>query len=111
MPQSPDRLVPGPRYRQNLPDVRGAYFDVDNTLVANESPDLPTDRFTTAARKANRLIRIALATARQAQKVEHILSHIEARGISILMNGAQLFDGSNGEMKVERPLRLKLQWK
>ena len=98
-------LQPGPRAtRQNPPLPQVIYFDVDNTLVPNESTDLPTARFALAAQQASRTATLALATARPLAQVKHILDFIKAQGLSILSNGAQIYDGRTGVMVAERTL-------
>jgi HAD superfamily hydrolase (TIGR01484 family) len=79
--------------------VRAAYFDVDNTLVDNESPDLPSPAFIAAARSAS--FPVALATARPLTQVAHILDVIKSRGISVLSNGAQLYDHRTRQVVAE----------
>jgi hydroxymethylpyrimidine pyrophosphatase-like HAD family hydrolase len=103
-----ERLIPGPKFDElvNIEDLKSFHSDVDNTLVGNESRDLPTERFIAAANAAAKVgkLTVALATARQLKKVEHILRATNAKGISVLSNGGQLFDGKTGEMVVERPI-------
>lgn len=96
-------LQPGPRYNGRVPldSIRCCLFDVDNTLVGNESGDMPSDRFLAAAdTAADEGIQIGLCTARPWPKVAHIVN-AGIHGLSILSNGAQIYDGRSGEMIVE----------
>jgi hydroxymethylpyrimidine pyrophosphatase-like HAD family hydrolase len=88
-------MQPGPRYteRSRRP-VRAIYFDVDNTLVGNESPSLPSNRFLAAARRLDGRPLLGIASARPLPKVAHILQAIGADAISVLSNGALLYDSA-----------------
>lgn len=98
-------LLPGPRHTDKAPTaITTALFDVDNTLVGNNSSDLPSQRFIAAAIAANATISIGLATARPLPKVEHILDACQFKGLSILCNGAQIYDANTKEMVRELTL-------
>ncbi len=101
-------LLPGPRYQEgkNI-EVRSILSDVDNTLVSNESLDVPTARVSQAFCQAGERVLTGLATARPFQKFEHLAQHLQLTGKSILSNGAQIFDGKKGVMVVERLLALE----
>src|SRR5688572_13651746 len=100
-----NKLVPGPRYHgADYPETLYALFDVDATLVKADSPDLPSDRFFEAARNAEQRASVGLITARGMPKASYILEKGRFKGISILGNGSQLWQG---EMLVERPLALE----
>lgn len=88
------RIIQGPRGEAvDASTIKYALFDIDNTLVSNESQDVPSDRFCRAARSLQeRGISVGLATARPLQKVRHILDVIDAKGICIFSNGAQIYD-------------------
>jgi HAD superfamily hydrolase (TIGR01484 family) len=101
-------LLPGPRYQEGKSiNVRSILSDVDNTIVSNESLDLPTARVSQAFFQAGERVLTGLATARPFQKFEHLARHLQLTGKSILSNGAQIFDGKKGVMVVERPLGLE----
>lgn len=96
-------LKPGPRSGSGQPsDIQAALFDVDNTLIGNESPGLPSERFKAAVAAAQRRgIRVALASARPLAKTAHILDYIQADGLSILCNGAQIVDSRDKSVVAE----------
>ena len=98
-------LQPGPRYdaRPPLDAIRCCLFDVDNTLAGNNSPSLPTDRFLTAVKRANGQVHLGLATARSWQKVAHIIDS-GLNGLSILSNGAQIYDSQSRQIIIELAL-------
>ena len=107
-PLQDEQLKPGPRYRQNMSaKARAVLSDVDNTILPDESLDLPTPRVTRAFHEAGKKVPTGLATARQPQKFTYLARHLQLTGKSILSNGAQIFDGKQGVMVVERPLRLE----
>jgi hydroxymethylpyrimidine pyrophosphatase-like HAD family hydrolase len=97
-------LQPGPRYTSEIGVIEGVWFDIDNTVVPNESAELPTPEFIDAAHSAGKVALLGVATARPPQKALHI---IEAAGMNapcILSNGAQIYDPFTGKMLVERVL-------
>lgn len=95
-------LSPGIRTAlSSFDDIKAVLFDVDNTLVDNESPQLPTARFLKAAEQVVRDRFIGLATARPYSKVAHILEAIGGNGFSILSNGAQLYDARQHKIVAE----------
>lgn len=103
-----EQLKPGPRYHENMSSKASVVLsDVDNTIVPNESLGLPTQRVTLAFHEAGKRVPTGLATARQPQKFAYLAKHLKLTGKSILSNGAQIFDGKQGVMVVERPLRLE----
>ncbi|MFZ1249435.1 MAG: HAD hydrolase family protein [Candidatus Saccharimonadales bacterium] len=78
--------------------VRHAIFDVDNTLVGNNSQNPPDKQFIAESeRVAAGGGSVSIATARPLQKVEEILGAVPAH-LAILSNGAQIFNPRNGEM-------------
>ena len=102
------QLIPGPRYKEHMHlEARLVLSDVDNTLVPNESLGLPTSRVTQVFREAGEKVPTGLATARQPQKFAYLARHLKLTGKSILSNGAQIFDGKEGLMVVERPLQIQ----
>lgn len=83
--------------------------DVDNTLVANESGDLPSERFIAAAKRVKDLgVPVAVASARPLAKVQYILDVIESDGISILCNGAQIYNHATREFTHEYSLPIDI---
>lgn len=101
-------LKPGPRFDPSATyQVKAALFDVDNTLVGNEVPDLPSERFHQAVQAARGKISVGLASARPLSKVRHILDFIGAEGICILCNGAQLVDSRSEQVIAEWPITMK----
>lgn len=110
MEVSTDRelLTPGPRHKLDATyNVQAALFDVDNTLVANDSPGLPSARFRNAVEASKGKIAVALATARPLSKVEHILDYIEVDGLSILCNGAQIVNSKDKAVVAEWPIAIE----
>lgn len=102
-------LLPGPRFDKTITySVKAAFFDVDNTLVSNESSELPSDSFTKLAQEIGQDIPIAIASARPLQKAEHIINHIHADGLSILSNGAQIYDGTRKKIIKEWTISLQV---
>ena len=102
------QLIPGPRYYKGMhTEARLVLSDVDNTLVPNESLGLPTARVTQVFREAGEKVPTGLATARQPQKFAYLARHLKLTGKSILSNGAQIFDGKEGLMVVERLLQIQ----
>lgn len=108
MQASQSSLIPGPRHTTNDGQViKLALFDVDNTLIANESSDLPSPAFRQAAADAaHNGIAIGLVSARPLSKTRYILDSINASGLSILCNGAQIIDSASQEVIEEWPLNL-----
>ncbi len=107
-PLETGHLIPGPRYKEQMNiEARIVLSDVDNTIVPNESLGLPTPRVTQVFHEAGEKVPTGLATARQPQKFEYLAKHLKLTGKSILSNGAQIFDGKEGLMVVEKPLQIK----
>lgn len=107
-PLEDGQLIPGPRYKKQINTKAQALLsDVDNTILPNESLGLPTSRVIQAFHQAGEKIPTGLATARQFQKFEYLARHLKLTGKSILSNGAQIFDGKEGIMVVERPLQIE----
>jgi len=96
-------LVHGPRYSGDPKEVKHVWLDVDNTLVENNSPELPTNEFIDTAHSAGEIAMLGLATARPLSKAEHIIKAAKLEGISILSNGGQIIDTKTGEL-TERSL-------
>jgi len=101
-------IIPGPRYSDSHNHVvTTALFDVDNTLVPNDSRDLPSDDFRVATAKAKTQgIVIGLVSARPLSKTSHIMDYIAADSLSILCNGAQIVDSITKQVVAEWPIRL-----
>ncbi len=87
-----------------LAGVKAALFDVDNTLVGNDSSSLPSKKFQQHAKDLANTLPIGLATARPYSKVRHILEACDMKGLSILCNGAQIYDGNEGLVVVEHTI-------
>lgn len=100
-------LRPGPRFNEASQAPKYVAFDVDNTLVGNESADIPSPRFIAAVtRAAGQGMAIGIASARPLAKVQHIIETANMEGPSILCNGAQVYDAQTGRFIVERTLPL-----
>lgn len=86
----------------NLQNVHYIFFDVDNTLIGNESDKLPSERFRAAAKRAKDVgLGLGIASARPLQKVQYILDACDMSGYSIVSNGAQIYDGAKDAMVEE----------
>lgn len=95
-------MKPGPRYNPDVHYVvKSALFDVDNTLVGNESRDLPSERSKSAVMSTQGKVKIGLATARPLAQVEHILRCIGTEGLSLLCNGAQIINNATRQVVAE----------
>ena len=104
-----EALEYGPAYKYDLPLlVKVAYFDIDNTLVPNDSPDLPSGEFCRLAQAAGNSITIALATARSLQRTIHIIDAIDPKGISVLSNGAVMYDAVKKEIIADYSIPLDI---
>jgi len=102
-------LRPGPKYRPDMPiKIEACFFDIDNTLVSNDSAELPSQHFQQLARKASNKVLIGVATARSLQRAEHIIAAIGSRGISILSNGAVLYDAAKKKIIIDNSLPLSV---
>lgn len=88
----------------DLTGVKVVLFDVDNTLVGNDSPSLPSKKFQQHAKDLADTLPIGLATARPYSKVQHILEACDMKGLSILCNGAQIYDGKERKVLVEHTI-------
>ncbi len=101
-----DEIATGPRFSPGtVYDPQLAFFDVDNTLVGNNSGLLPSDRFYAAVQAAGEGV-VGVVTARQPQKAEHIIDKMGMTGFNILGNGSVIFDAATGNV-IEKPLSLK----
>lgn len=91
----------------NLPRPQAALFDVDGTLLPYShlgKVGLPSERVTQAVRETSKLIPTGLISARQPQKTINLIKHLELSGLTVLSNGAQIYDAKNEELVVERVL-------
>ena len=97
-----ETLTAASRYSAaDMSSICYALFDIDNTLVGNESHDAPSQRFCDAVKKVQAQgVKIGVATARPLQKVQHVIDAAGLQGVCILSNGAQIFDPS-AQMMVE----------
>jgi hydroxymethylpyrimidine pyrophosphatase-like HAD family hydrolase len=83
-------------------DIQAVLLDVDKTMVSNGSLDVPSTHVTDAIRRTGEAMPTGLVTARQPQKADYLIKHLELTGLSALSNGAQVFDAKNNQMVVER---------
>ena len=97
-----NKLIPGPRFA-NRPEGKPQLVltDIDNTLLPNESRDLPNETLTNAFREAARKLPIGVVTARPSQSSLYLLDHLRLTGPSIFSNGAQIYDGKTKKIIVE----------
>jgi len=101
------QLQPGPRHTKELQStIKIALFDIDNTLIGNDSPGLPTERFKSAVENVRGEIFVGIASARPLAKAAHILDYIGAEGLSILCNGAQIINNYDKSVVAEWPMDL-----
>jgi HAD superfamily hydrolase (TIGR01484 family) len=89
---------------KDLAGVKAVLFDIDNTLVGNEDPSLPSANFQHYATELAATLPIGLATARPLAKAKHILDACNMKGLSIFCNGAQIYDGSQNAVVVEHTI-------
>jgi HAD superfamily hydrolase (TIGR01484 family) len=96
---NPQNLSPGQKFVDySTVNIDACYFDVDNTLVPNDSAQLPSEEFRRLALRVGAEIPVNIATARSLQRVGHVLKSIGSQGVSILSNGAVLYDGKKEEI-------------
>ena len=89
-------------------EIERAVFDVDNTIVGNESSEGPHYAFLTQAKRAASAMQLGIQSARGANKtLDSIIGPlVRTAGVDVarwhgLANGAQIFDAKEGEMRVE----------
>lgn len=97
-------IQPGPRFERDIDDIRYSLFDIDETLVAQHSMELPTQRFLAATHNAGEKALLGVVSARSLSTARHIIDAANMKGLSILGNGAQLYDSTEGIIKIERPM-------
>ncbi len=101
------RLRPGPKYVPDKPlHIQACFLDIDNTLVSDDGAELPSERFQQLAHEASDKSLISVATARSLQRAEHIITAIGSKGISILSNGAVLYDAAQKKIIIDNSLPL-----
>ena len=83
-------------------NIRAVLSDADNTLVGNDSREMPSVRVTSALRRAGQYVPTGLMTARQPQKAMPLIRHLEMTGLSAFSNGAQIYDAKKEQMVLER---------
>lgn len=80
-------------------------FDIDNTLLSNDSMENPSENIRKAVEKAQkRGIHVGVATARSLQKVAYIFDYLHLTGPSILSDGAQIIDAQKRTFFEEWPM-------
>ncbi len=79
-------------------------IDIDNTLLPDGSLDYPSRRNSLAMVRLARRVPIGLVTARQPWKTEYLINYLGLTGLTILSNGAQIYDPKTRKTVVERPL-------
>lgn len=67
-------------------------LDVDGTTIENRSDAMPSEKVKDAIRKANRIIKVGLATSRPFWHVKHIIEDLEINAPCIIIGGAQIYD-------------------
>lgn len=101
------QLRPGPKYTPGKPiHIEACFLDIDNTLVSNDGAELPSQHFQQLAHKAGNKTLISVVTARSLQRAEHIITAIGSKGISILSNGAVLYDAAKRKIIIDNSLPL-----
>lgn len=86
---------------------KAAFFDIDGTLLSKKfygAIALPTESVTRAVRATSKVIPTGLVTGRQIQKSINIIKHLELTGLSIISNGAQIYESKSDKMIVEHVL-------
>lgn len=82
-------------------------IDVDGTILpygTYKKNAIPSERVTTAIKKASEKLRVCLATGRPYFMVSHILKHLQLSGFAIISDGAQVIDVKTGEVLYEQLL-------
>ncbi|HSA84078.1 MAG TPA: HAD family hydrolase [Patescibacteria group bacterium] len=103
------KLTIGPRFDQKPSGKpRLILTDIDNTLLPNESRDLPTEKVTQIFRDVAKKLPVGVITARPPQTSIYLIEHLEITGLSIFSNGAQIYDGKTKQMLVEYSLSISL---
>lgn len=84
-----------------------AFFDVDGTILPKHSlgiESMPSQRVIDALRTLSTFIQTGLVTGRQLQKTKRVIQALGLSGLSVLSNGAQIYDAEKNQMIVERVL-------
>lgn len=67
-------------------------LDVDGTTIENRSDAMPSKKVKDAIRKANKIIKVGLATSRPFWHVKHIIEDLEINAPCIIIGGAQIYE-------------------
>lgn len=79
-------------------------LDVDGTTIRYEQNALPTEKVTTAIKKAQKKIFVCLASARPYNALEHIVKHLELSDLIVANGGARIINAKNNATVWEQPL-------
>src|ERR1035437_6432723 len=67
-------------------------LDVDGTTIENRSDAMPSKKVKDAIKKANKIIKVGLATSRPFWHVKHIIEDLEINAPCIIIGGAQIYE-------------------
>lgn len=67
-------------------------LDVDGTTIKNQSDAMPSEKVKSAIRKADKIVKVGLATSRPFWHVIHIIEILQINAPCILAGGSQIYD-------------------
>lgn len=77
-------------------------LDVDGTTIENRSDAMPSKKVKDAIRKANKIIKVGLATSRPFWHVKHIIEDLEINAPCIIIGGAQIYEPKSKKIVWEK---------
>ena len=82
-------------------------LDVDGTTIENRSDAMPSQKVKDAIGKANKVIRVGLATSRPFWDVKHIIEGLEINAPCIIIGGAQVYEPKSKKIVWEKFIEVK----
>lgn len=77
-------------------------LDVDGTTIENRSDAMPSKKVKDTIRKANKIIKVGLATSRPFWHVKHIIEDLEINAPCIIIGGAQIYEPKSKKIVWEK---------
>lgn len=77
-------------------------LDVDGTTIENRSDAMPSRKVKDAIGKANKVIKVGLATSRPFWHVRHIIEDLKIKAPCIIAGGTQIFDPQKNKIIWEK---------
>ena len=77
-------------------------LDVDGTTIENRSDAMPSKKVKDAIEKANKVIKVGLATSRPFWHVHHIIEDLKINAPCIIAGGGQIFDPQKNKIIWEK---------